>query len=427
MLLAQQANQIQFANANLQPIAFALKHATWKTYFFGVIGEIAAWLTLIFSFIFLLLLAILSIALTQSAALTPRILRIQTLKRIVHYWTRGRWVAQRQRYNSYKKLLTDKRAPVLYLRSFSAHYDYEMPKDGKRSDERLSEVFESMGPVIAIAEPDAKGFMPGPVRLYFEEAVWRAGVIYLMSISQIVIIQAGMSHGTLWELGTAKQKLKPEKVVIYFADGYLDDGSGPISGAHTYYHDFKDYAERVMECDLPKGRHPLIGFDSNWEPLLLGDWGAWRAKIIEREGRHQSWDEIKAMRASLSQLYESYLEASKMSQDPFYSRNYLKWLKEAGKMVSERTGVQTRHAMTVANIHRSIQHSRRLDQIIRELLNFELLSYWEVTFLAKDVIEFQSSRVNISKDILSALERDLGLINELVMLLEKDLESDNPS
>lgn len=65
--------------------------------------------------------------------------------------------------------------------------------------------------MIAVAGPDDKGYVSGPVRLYFDDDIWRAGVTYLMSVSQLVIIQARITHGTLWELGAARRLLDPRE------------------------------------------------------------------------------------------------------------------------------------------------------------------------------------------------------------------------
>jgi len=373
MLEAQANGGVTFANGDLDPVAFAMQRPTWKSY--------------------------------------------------VLYWLR-----QGEHYRGRKKLLTDARPPVLYLRSFSTHYK-EIQIDGKNIIEVVAESFEKVGPVIAIAEPGAKGLMNGPVRLYFDDQLWRAGVIYLMSISEVVIIRAGMSQGTLWELGVAKQKLNPEKLVIYVADAYSDDGLFPTkSGASEFYRDFKAYAEPVMGCELPNGFWTLIAFDKNWEPLILEPGGrTWPAKAVEREMRRQAVPKIGLLKASMTRLCESYSSASRITGDPFHSRNYLKWMKEAGRVVRESPSLKGPHAETFANILRSSRHARRLDGIISQLfmIDVELLGCFKVTFMARDVAESQSSRENASTDILRSLERELGLISELATILETEMAEES--
>lgn len=170
----------------------------------------------------------------------------EKLKRVMHGFERGRWSAQRHRYNAYQKLCTVGRAPVLYLRPFSFDHLHELPLEvARKVDERLAEQYEQYGPVIAVGEPNDKGPMPGPVRLYFDDDTWRAGVIYLMSISRFVIIQAGISQGVLWELGIARRLLEPEKLIISVADASNPDI------ADSCYYDFKKCAEVLLGCDLP--------------------------------------------------------------------------------------------------------------------------------------------------------------------------------
>jgi hypothetical protein len=280
ILEAQSAGNILLANPDLQPTAFAIRHITWRTYVYGVIVAIFAW-TIFFFFSLLLILAVIVLialaigsifALNLSLLLrlkriVERIIDDMWLERIEQRFIRETWAARRRRHNAYKRLLEDKRPPILYLRSFSFDLVDELSlEDARRADERLAEYYEQYGPVIAVAGPDDKGLMLGPVRLYFGDDIWRAGVIYLMSISQLVVIQVGISQGTLWELGMARRILEPEKLIISVADA-----SDPNVADDNYF-DFKPYAEVIFGCELPRSLGPsvCIGFGKNWEPSLYG-------------------------------------------------------------------------------------------------------------------------------------------------------------
>jgi hypothetical protein len=183
---------------------------------------------------------------------------------------------------------------VLYLRSFSFDVVHELPPEVIRKvDERLAEHYEQYGPVIAVAGPDDKAYAAGPVRLYFDDDVWRAGVVYLMSISQFVIIQAGISQGTLWELGMARRLLEPEKLILSIANA-----SNP-NVADDFYYEFKKYAEVILGCRLPKslGSSVHLGFGKNWEcypqdPRTIVGSTEWVSFVAARKhGRRQTDDE----------------------------------------------------------------------------------------------------------------------------------------
>jgi len=290
---------LRLANPDLQPVAFAVRHTTWMNYVYGVLGELFAWvvffsLSVVLTVVSLVVFALGVFALYQLHLRGLELLR-DTLprlydkrRRIVQRFARGRWSAQRRRHNAYKKLCADTRAPVLYLRSFSFDFVDELPVEvTKKADERLAEHYEQYGPVIAVAGPDDKGYMHGPVRLYFDDDIWRAGVVYLMSVSQRVIIQAGISQGTLWELGMARRLLEPEKLIISVADA-----SNP-NVADDFYYDFRQYAEAILGCELPKslGSSLHLGFGPGWkavpqDPRLLmsekDQWVSFKAAARER-------------------------------------------------------------------------------------------------------------------------------------------------
>lgn len=313
MLETNYATKTLLDNPDLQPIAFAIKHPTRRSYVYGVLGEILAWVILALSILLVSLAFIIIIALALAAVFTWNFGLVRVIKyiptllersqQIKYRFTHHRWVAGRRRYNAYKRLITDKRPPVLYLRSFSFDTVYELPmEDTRRADERLAEYYELVGPVIAVAGPDDKGYMLGPVRLYFNDDIWHAGVTYLMSISQLVIIQAGISQGTLWELGMARRMLEPEKLILSVADA-----SDP-SVVDSYYYDFKPYAEAIMGCELPRrlGSNVHIGFGEKWEPVLLGSGGGlFPVKTSGRHSNQQETCEVSGTKASTTQTYET--------------------------------------------------------------------------------------------------------------------------
>lgn len=245
ILEAQNVSARGLGNPDLEPIAFSLRHGTWLTLAAGVVAEILAWAVLFFIILLSILISIPFAVVTQS----PGYIGIALSK--YRKWFRdlkqSRWTARRMRYNAYRKLRNDERPPVLYLRSFSSDHFYELPELDRRSaDERLAEFYEKLGPVIAVAGPGEERPMLGPVRLYFDDEVWKAGVIHLIAVSQLVIIQAGISQGTLWELGIARRILTPEKLIISL-DATWNPGIPDIRN----YKWFKDYAEEILGTALP--------------------------------------------------------------------------------------------------------------------------------------------------------------------------------
>lgn len=272
-LEARSAGNGRPAPPHLRPVVFAVRYATWRNYVYGVAVELVAWpvfmifsLALLFAGAGIIVAAVVAVFSGQGRAVElpmrylPRL--TEKLRRVVQRFGRRRWSAQRHRYNAYKRLCADERPPILYLRPFAFDQPGELPLDvTKKVDESLAEHYERYGPVIAVAGPDDKGPMPGPVRLYFDKDTWRAGVIYLMSVSQLVIIQAGISQGALWELGIARRSLEPRKLIISVANESDPDK------AYVYYSDFKKYAEILLGCELPARVESSlhIKFRKGWE------------------------------------------------------------------------------------------------------------------------------------------------------------------
>ena len=269
LLQAQNTGSIALANRDLEPVGFALRHGTWLTYAWGVTTEIVSWGIFAASVAFLFAVMFLVTALTKTGTFVQGFLKF--FKPIIHYLEFGRWTAKRRRYNAYQRLREDGREPILYLRSFAADYVTEMPiSDSRTIDQRLAEHYEQWGPVIAVAGPDDRGPALGAVRLYFDDSVWRAGVAYLMSISQLVIIQVGVTENVLWELAVARRTLNPEKLMISVADP-----SDPLRADDQSYEWFRIFAEPILDTKLPKALHSslYIRFGKNWEPYIQGTHG----------------------------------------------------------------------------------------------------------------------------------------------------------
>jgi hypothetical protein len=116
--------------------------------------------------------------------------------------------------------------------------------------------------MIAVGNPDEELPLPGASRVYFSGSNWHEGVLYLMSVSSMVIIQATLAPGVLWELGVAQKKLSPERLVISFA-GWAEF---PPRVRETQYLQFKRYFETITDCKLPErmGNEQVIVFGPGW-------------------------------------------------------------------------------------------------------------------------------------------------------------------
>jgi hypothetical protein len=195
-------SQIVLANQLLQPIAFAMRPVTASRYVRGLLLEACTWVGVIIALPFILVIDVWR----GGQAVLYRALRLRRR-------------ARQYRSNPHKIFQRDGRAPVLYLRSFSDDYHENVETFlPTTSEEKLSKHYNRVGPMIAVGKPTEDLPFPGASRVYFDEANWQAGVLYLMSISRLIIIQAGVAPGVLWELGVCPPKIRSAEA-SYFLHG----------------------------------------------------------------------------------------------------------------------------------------------------------------------------------------------------------------
>lgn len=253
-ILAKKAGtEIRLANPALQPIAFSMKLTTAWSYSKGVIIEGLTWGLVVVA----IPLMMVSDAWSVGRIVLHRALRLSRL-------------ARQYRVRSHKRFELDGRLPCLYLRSFSLDdsgaAETFLPTT---AEEKLVRSYERIGPVIALGNPREKLPLLGASRLYFDNSTWQPAVLYLMSISRLVIIQAGSAENLLQEVAFAHQRLDPRKVMISFSAWEdLDEWTRQLQ-----YLRFKKFADGLLECKLPddiqKTSH--LTFDEGWVPTAQSD------------------------------------------------------------------------------------------------------------------------------------------------------------
>jgi hypothetical protein len=212
---ARSSADIHLANPALQPIAFALKPTTAWNYVKGISLEALTWGLVILA--------------------TPLIIvsDVWTTGRIVlHRALRLRRLARQYRGRSLKLLRHDERMPVLYLRSFS--HDHRESSETflpTTSEEKLVRSYNRVGPVIALGNPRERLPILGASRLYFEdESIWQPAVLYLMSISQLIVIQAG------------KRRVCFKNWGLFAADWILPGSSSLLARGKTWMNGHANYS-----------------------------------------------------------------------------------------------------------------------------------------------------------------------------------------
>jgi Holliday junction resolvase-like predicted endonuclease len=113
------------------------------------------------------------------------------------------------------EVLSENKAPVLYLRSFlddtvAAKREVTLLTE----EEELNKAFEHIGPMIAIGRPGETLPEVGAARAYFTDDKWQAAVHHYMDISCLIVLRAGLSQGLIWEIQNSIQRLDPSKLIL---------------------------------------------------------------------------------------------------------------------------------------------------------------------------------------------------------------------
>lgn len=159
-------------------------------------------------------------------------------------------------------LASDPRKPILYLRSFASESQVS------EAEQSLAEMFESVGPFVAIGAPGERLPPLGAARLYLEDDNWQAKVRELLNRAGLVLIFGGSTKGLGWEFDQVVKTIHPSRVAIMVPNN-----------AETY-EKFRTIASNAANVFLPPfpsgdmlkyatfGLAGFISFDDNWGPYF---------------------------------------------------------------------------------------------------------------------------------------------------------------
>ena len=174
-------------------------------------------------------------------------------------------------------LKTDKRPPILFLRSFGDESrDRKLGKFlkgslidqgltestagwGPREQEELARLMFEIGPYIAVGRPGEPLPELGPARLYIPNEKWKDEVGALLGRARFVIVRVGQGDGLGWELNQLAARLRPEQVLFIL----------PASKAE--YAQLREGVNRNWPQPLPESRPAgrLLMFTTGWRPVPI--------------------------------------------------------------------------------------------------------------------------------------------------------------
>lgn len=175
-------------------------------------------------------------------------------------------------------LAKDKRAPIVFVRSFQDEQDdysltgynkslKSMDTDALSNNNvwgpgfqlQFNTLLESIGPYIAIGRPGENLAGIGAARVYVSDDDWQDKILEYFHRSQMVIMRAGKTQGLHWELEQLVEMQKPQNILLILPHTQAD------------YQEFRQWANDVLPKPLPADKPDarFLLFRQDWTPQPL--------------------------------------------------------------------------------------------------------------------------------------------------------------
>lgn len=169
-------------------------------------------------------------------------------------------------------LVRDKRAPILYLRSFRDRFAGQSPLVHIESDESLLyPVLREIGPVITIGHEHDPLPPLGAARHYVEgENEWQDVVKNYLSKARLVVISPDTTSSLLWELETIFEICPREKILISLLGFHSD--YVPYPKTEDVFNEFRLYLHNVLKIKISviAKTHLFVHFGRDGVPDVIG-------------------------------------------------------------------------------------------------------------------------------------------------------------
>jgi len=195
--------------------------------------------------------------------------------------------------DAYEVMERDPRPPVVYLRSFAADGAGESGTFVRRSDEeKLMKLLRQTGPVIAVGKPNERLAPLGAARLYVSERRWQEVVDLILREARLIVIRAGNTPGLLWEMRRLRERVSPERILLFNPPILMFKPKAVIS---RFLAELRRGVSDSLNITIPEEcwNERLIVFDEKWRAYTTSI-----AKLPEIRSEGQ----VTALRELLAEL-----------------------------------------------------------------------------------------------------------------------------
>ena len=196
----------------------------------------------------------------------------------------GERAIKHRRKNTPDALITlahDDRAPILYLRSHvvdgsgqdpnSYHSHFTNYTKMMTIEEKLSQVFSAVGPMVALEGPSEGLPNLGATRVRIkdvEKLKWQELILGLIVRSSLVVVRFRPTEGTRWEVEQLLHLCPPHQLIFILTT--------PKDSAKEYatsWSELRLILQRHVVGDLPKNlreHNYCLGFNTEFQPKIFG-------------------------------------------------------------------------------------------------------------------------------------------------------------
>lgn len=185
-------------------------------------------------------------------------------------------------------LSTDRRAPVLYLRSFEEDrvtakwsdfknvLDFISPYgkniDLETEEVTLARVMKQIGPFIAIGSPDEELPQLGAARTYVEDGDWHEKTAALIAQAQLVVFRFSVmvTQGVCWEIQKVIELVQPQQLLLLIACLPGEEYEYFRERVNKYFaQPLPDFRRRTIFNKFYEDRiNAVIYFNRDWTPQI---------------------------------------------------------------------------------------------------------------------------------------------------------------